>query len=55
MTNNKKNYNLSEAAAKLRDKNSSSQERHDAAVAMGKEGGHHSHGGGRKPKDDAQD
>ena len=36
-------------------KNSSPQERHNADVVMGKEGGRHSHGGGRKPKKDYED
>ena len=50
--NKSDNGNLSEAASKLRSGDSSSKEKHDAAVEMGKEGGHQSHGSGRKKNDD---
>ena len=44
--------NLSEAASKLRSRNSSPQEKRDAAIAMGKKGGHQNRNSSKKKKED---
>ena len=52
--NKNDNINPSEAASKLRSNDSSSKEKHDAAVILGREGGHQSHDRSKKENKDDQ-